>query len=209
MTLSASAQQTHQTNQAKREYRMMSRASSKAETERRILEAAERFFLHAPYPEVRLEDIAAAAEVSAPTVTHRFGSKETLMAAVARAGLERVRQQRREAPVGDLAGAIANLIEHYELWGDSVMHLLSQEAAVPVIREVTDTGRAFHVTWVEETFAPWLSPLGAERKRRLAQLVALMDVYVWKVLRRDRDLSQAETELAMHEMVSALLEGSR
>ena len=206
MTLSASTQQT---NQAKREYRMMSRASSKAETERRILEAAERFFLQAPYPEVRLEDIAAAAEVSAPTVTHRFGSKETLMAAVARAGLERVRQQRREAPVGDLAGAIANLIEHYELWGDSVMHLLSQEAAVPVIREVTDTGRAFHVTWVEETFAPWLSPLDAVRKRRLAQLVALMDVYVWKVLRRDRDLSQAETELAMHEMVSALLEGSR
>jgi AcrR family transcriptional regulator len=158
---------------------------------------------------VRLEDIAAAAEVSAPTVTHRFGSKEALMAAVARAGLERVRQQRCEAPVGDLAGAIANLIEHYELWGDSVMHLLSQEAAVPVIREVTDAGRAFHVTWVEETFAPWLSRLGAVRKRRLSQLVALMDVYVWKVLRRDRDLSQAETELALREMISALLEGNR
>ena len=206
MTLSTSSQQTHQT---KREYRMMSRASSKAETERRILEAAERFFLNLPYPEVRLEDIAAAAEVSAPTVTHRFGSKEALMTAVARSGLERVREQRREAPVGDLAGAIANLIEHYELWGDSVMHLLSQEAAVPVIREVTDAGRAFHVTWVEETFSPWLSPLGTVRQRLLAQLVALMDVYVWKVLRRDRDLSQAETELAMREMVSALLEVSR
>jgi hypothetical protein len=150
-------------NPTKREYRMLSRASAKVETERRILEAAQRFFL----------------------------------------------QQRSEAPVGDLAGAIANLIEHYELWGDSVMHLLSQEAAVPVIRDVTDAGRAFHVTWVEETFAPWLSFLGAERPRRLAQLVALMDVYVWKVLRRDRDLSQAETELAMREMVSALLEGSR
>jgi AcrR family transcriptional regulator len=206
MTLRASSQQT---NQTRREYRMMSRASSKAETERRILEAAERFFLHAPYPEVRVEDIADAAGVSAPTVTHRFGSKEALMAAVARLGLERVRQQRREAPVGDLARAIANLIEHYELWGDSVMHLLSQEAAVPVIRDITDAGRAFHVTWVEETFAPWLSPLGAERPRRLSQLVALMDVYVWKVLRRDRDLSQAETELAMREMVSALLEVSR
>ena len=206
MTLRASS---HETNQTKREYRMTLRASAKAETERRILEAAERFFLHAPYPEVRVEDIAAAAEVSAPTVTHRFGSKEALMAAVARSGLERVRQQRREAPVGNLAGAIANLIEHYELWGDSVMHLLSQETAVPVIREVTDAGRAFHVTWVEGTFAPWLSHLGTERQRRLSQLVALMDVYVWKVLRRDLALSQAETELAMREMVSALLEESR
>ena len=206
MTVSSSS---HQTKQTKREYRMTSRASAKAETERRILEAAERFFLQAPYPEVRVEDIAAAAEVSAPTVTHRFGSKDALMALVARSALERVRQHRSEAPVGDLSGAIANLIEHYELWGDSVMHLLSQEAAVPVIREVTSAGRALHVKWVEETFAPWLSHLGNVRQRRLAQLVALMDVYVWKVLRRDLDLSQAETELAMREMVSALLEVSR
>ena len=50
---------------------MALRASSKADTERRILEAAERFFLEAPYQEVRLEDIAAAAGVSAPTVIHR------------------------------------------------------------------------------------------------------------------------------------------
>ena len=107
------------------------RASSKAETEQRILAAAERFFLEAPYPEVRVEDIAAAAGVSAPTVIHRFGSKEALMAAATRVAAERVRKQRGEAPVGDLAGAVANLIEHYELWGDSVMHLLSQEAAVP------------------------------------------------------------------------------
>jgi AcrR family transcriptional regulator len=185
------------------------RASSKAETERRILAAAERFFLEAPYPQVRIEDIAAVAGVSAPTVIHRFGSKEALMAATTRAAAERVRKQRGEAPVGDLAGAIANLIEHYELWGDSVMHLLSQEAAVPVIREATDAGRALHVEWIERTFAPWLSGLGDARQKRLAQLVALMDVYVWKVLRRDRGLSMMETESAIRDMVSALLEGSR
>jgi AcrR family transcriptional regulator len=185
---------------------MSVRASSKAETERRILEAGERFFLKAPYPQVRVEDIAAAAGVSAPTVIHRFSSKETLMAAVARTGMERVLKQRGEATVGDLAGAIANLIEHYEIWGDSVMHLLSQEAAVPVIHDVTDAGRALHVEWVERTFAPWLSDAGTARRRRLAQLVALMDVYVWKVLRRDRGLSRVDTERSMREMVSALLE---
>ena len=188
---------------------MSIRASSKAETERRILEAAERFFLELPYPQVRVEDIAAAAGVSAPTVIHRFGSKEALVAAAARAAAERVLKQRSEAPVGDVVGAIANLIEHYELWGDSTVHLLSQEAAVPVIREVTDTGRALHVEWVERTFAPWLPDSGDACRRRLAQLVALMDVYVWKVLRRDRGLGKDETEFALREMVSALLEGNR
>ncbi len=188
---------------------MAVRASLKAETERRILAAAERMFLEAPYPQVRVEDIADAAGVSAPTIIHRFGSKEALMAAAARVALERVRQQRSEAPVGDLTGAIANLIEHYELWGDAVMHLLAQEAAVPVLREVTDAGRTLHVQWVEATFAPWLLHLDGERPRRLAQLVALMDVSVWKVLRRDRGLSMDVTELAICEMVTKLLEGTQ
>jgi len=185
---------------------MALRASSKAETEKRILEAAERLFQEQPYPQVRLEDIAAVAGVSPPTVIHRFGSKEALMASVARSGLERVRQQRSQAPAGDLAGTIAILIEHYEQWGDSVVHLLSQEAAVPVIRAATDAGRALHVGWVERTFALWLPRAGGSRKRRLSQLVALTDVYVWKVLRRDRGLTSADTEVAMREMVLALLE---
>jgi len=190
-------------------YYMDLRASAKANTERRILEAAERLFLENPYTQVRVEDIAVAAAVSAPTVIHRFGSKDALMAAAARAGVERVQRQRNEAPVGDITGAIANLTEHYELWGDSVLHLIAQESSVPVLRDVTDAGRALHVQWVEDTFAPWLLPLDTSRQKRLAQLVALMDVAVWKVLRRDRGLSKAETELAMREMVTALLEGNR
>lgn len=188
---------------------MSIRASAKAETERRILAAAERLFLETPYLHVRIEDIAAAAGVSAPTVIHRFGSKEALVAAVARSGLERVRQQRHAAPVGDLAGAMTNLVDHYEQWGDSMMHLLAQEEALPVIREVTDAGRGLHAQWVEATFAPWLPNQDDTRRRRIAQLIAMMDVSVWKILRRDRGLSKAETELAMREMVSALLKGNR
>jgi len=187
---------------------MSLRAAAKVITEQRILAAAERLFLETPYPLVRIEDIAAAAGVSAPTVIHRFGSKEELVAAAAKSGLARVQQQRHEATVGDLEGAIANLVEHYEQWGDSVMHLLAQEAALPVIREVTDSGRKLHVKWVEDTFAPWLPPMKIVHRRRLAQLTTLMDVTVWKVLRRDRGLSKAETELAMREMVSALLENN-
>lgn len=184
---------------------MAVRANSKTETEKRILEAAERLFQEQPYPQVRLEDIAAIAGVSPPTVIHRFGSKEALMATVARFGLERVRQHRSQARTGDLAGTISNLIEHYEQWGDSVVHLLSQEAAVPVIREATDAGRALHVDWVERNFAPWLPRAVGSRKRRLSQLIALTDVYMWKVLRRDLALSRADTEAALSGMLLALL----
>lgn len=189
----------------KRGYRMAIRANSKADTEKRILEAAERLFGEQPYPQVRLEDIATAAGVSSATVIHRYGSKEALMASVAQSGQKRVREQRDQAPVGDLDGAIANLVEHYEQWGDRTVHLLSQEAAVPLIREVTNRGRELHLEWVERTFAPWLPGSGASRRRRLSQLVVLTDIYVWKVLRRDRGLARSETEAAMREMVSRLL----
>jgi AcrR family transcriptional regulator len=189
-----------------RQYRMVLRAEPKAETERRLLGAAKRLFLEHPYPEVRLEDVAAAAGVSAPTVIHRFGSKEALLAAAARSMQAEVVQQRGQTPAGDLKAAIANLVDHYEEWGNRVVHLLSQEAAVPAIREITDAGRAFHVEWVERTFARWLPNGSANRRRRLAQLVALMDVYVWKVLRRDRGLSRDDTMAAMLETVSALLQ---
>ena len=189
---------------------MSQRANAVAETERRILESAERLFLRLPYDHVRLEDVAAAAGVSAPTVIHRFGSKDALILAAARSGAERVRAQRDEAPPGDLPGAIANLIQHYEEWGVSSMHLLSQEAAVPTIRKVTDDGRALHAEWVERTFAPWLGERPRARRRRFkAQLTALMDVSMWKILRRDKRLGRAETEAAILEMVSALLEAGR
>src|SRR5579859_2294914 len=195
--------------QAKRPYRMLLRAAPKAETERRLLAAAERLFMERPYPEVRLEDIATAASVSAPTVIHRFGSKEGLLAAAAAAAQGRIQAQRGQAPAGDVAACITNVVDHYEQWGDRVMHLLSQEVAVPAIREITTAGRAVHVEWVERAFAQWLPRDRSARRMRLAQLVALMDVYVWKVLRRDRGLSRAETQVAMLEMVESLLERSR
>jgi hypothetical protein len=65
------------------------------------------------------------------------------------------------------------------------------------------------VEWVERTFARWLPRERVARSRRLAQLVALMDVYVWKILRRDRGLGRPETEKAIREMVSALLDGEK
>lgn len=188
-----------------RPYRMNLRAEPKAKTERRLLEAAKRLFLERPYPEVRLEDVAAAAGVSAPTVIHRFGSKEALLTAAISSIQKEVVAQRGQAVEGDPRAAIANLVDHYEEWGDPVVHLLSQEAAVPAIREITDSGKAFHVAWVERTFAQWLQNDSPTRHRRLALLVALMDVYVWKVLRRDRGLSRDDTEAAIFEAVAALL----
>ena len=44
----------------------------------------------------------------------------------------------------------------------------------------------------------------SERKQRLAQIIALTDLYVWKVLRRDLGLSRDETEIAVRDLVNRI-----
>lgn len=190
----------------KRPYRMRARAQAAAETERRIFAAARKSLSERPFVQVTLDEIAARADVSVQTVIRRYGSKDGLIRAVAAAVHTEVHEHRFEAPVGDIAGAVANLSEHYEVTGAETYRLLCQEEQVPVLREVLDTGRAMHRDWVTRVFAPWLSSLqGAERKRRTAELVAICDLLVWKLLRRDLGLSRKQTENAIQEMLKGIL----
>jgi hypothetical protein len=79
---------------------------------------------------------------------------------------ERVTSQRSEAPVGDIAGAVENLVDHYEEWGESSLRLLAQEERVPAFRRTTDAGRILHYEWVERTFAPLLAERDGEDRER-------------------------------------------
>ena len=190
----------------KRPYRMQARAQAAAETERRIFAAARELVAERPFAQVTLDDVAAGAGVSVQTVIRRYGSKDGLIRAVAQQVRAEVHEQRFEAPVSDIPGAVSNLVEHYEATGSETFRLLCQEEQVPVLSEVLDVGRELHREWVTRVFAPWLEPLsGAERKRRTAQLVAICDLLVWKLLRQDLGLSSRQTELAIREMLERVL----
>ena len=189
----------------KRPYRMRARAEAAAETRRRILEATIELHRERFWDQVSLEDIAERAGVTVRTVIRRFGSKERLIEAAAEEGTRRVMHQRYQAPVGDIEGAVNNLVDHYEEWADSALWLLAQEERVAAFRSITEAARAFHHEWVERTFAPLLAKrTGEARRRLLAELIAVCDVYFWKLLRRDLGLSREQTELAIRETILAL-----
>lgn len=189
----------------KRPYRMVARADAARATGNRVLDVAVELFTDKPYEDVSLEEIAQRAQVTKRTVLRRFGSKEALfLTAMERAGREEMRA-RDAAPVGDLAGAVANVVEHYERWGANRLRLLAQEDRIAVVAEDVEAGRRYHWSWVQRTFAPLIDGLkGAARKRRIAALVTLTDVYTWKLLRRDHGLSQADTERTLVELISKL-----
>jgi AcrR family transcriptional regulator len=185
---------------------MVARAETTEATHTRILAAARRLFRELPYDQVTLGTVAHDAGVTVQTVLRRLGSKEALFAAViARRSVE-IRGARDAAPAGDLAGAIGNLATAYEQWGDEMLHFLAQERRTPAVGEAVELGRAYHHAWVERVFAPLLGSLPArQRERQVAQLIAVTDVYTWKILRRDLGLDPEETERALCELASQVL----
>lgn len=188
-----------------RSYSMANRGDAAAETTRRILATTAELYWQKPIEEITLAMIAKESGVTVQTVIRKFGGRDEVFTAAAEQAHETIASQRNQAPVGDIPAAITVLVDHYEELGDGVMKMLSEEHALPAITAVVEYGRATHREWCERVFADDLSKLrGAQRKRLFAQLVALCDVYTWKLLRRDSGLSRSETESAITEMIVAL-----
>jgi len=193
----------------RRSYRMGARADAAEATARRVLDVAVRLFTDNPYDEVSLDLVAEEAGVTKRTVLRRFGSKEALFGEAMTVARDEMIAHRQEAPVGDVAGAIANVVGQYERWGKNRLRLLEQEDRIPLIAEWVQGGREWHWAWVERVFAPQLRGLrGAERKRRHSALVALTDVYTWRLLRLDLGLSRADTERTLVDLINRLEGGS-
>jgi AcrR family transcriptional regulator len=189
----------------KRKYRMDVRAQRSQETAQRIREVALERFLSRPYDEVTLAEVAEAAGVTVPTLIAHFGRKEDLFAAVLEDWGGRMVESRDEAPVGDHAGAIRNLLDHYDSEGDRILHLLAEEDRFPAVRAMTDEGRKFHREWVERIFEPSLRSLrGPHRELLVVQLIVATDLLVWKLMRLDMKLSRRRTEAAIVQTVDAL-----
>ncbi len=185
---------------------MKVRAEASEATGQHILEVAQQLFGEMLYDHVSLQEVADRAEVSVQTVIRHFTSKEQLFTAVTQWSSRQIRAGRDQAPVGDVTGAVRNLIDCYEQWGDHVLNCLAQEQRTPALREVTDAGRRYHHAWVKRTLGLLLADISAsECTQHLNQLVAVTDMYMWKVLRRDLGLSRNETEMAVRSLVNRII----
>jgi len=184
---------------------MATRAAAAEATRERILDAACDAFLASWYDDVTLRDVAAAADVALQTVVNHFGTKEELYGAAVERISDAIEARRYDVEPGDVGGAVAALVDDYDRTGDFTLRTLAEEGRLAVVGPGLARGRRGHQDWVEHVFPTALTGLrGAARQRRLAQLVAVTDVYTWKLLRRDKGLSRDQTVLAIRELVEAL-----
>lgn len=189
---------------------MRARAVSTEATRTKVLAATAAAFDELPFDEVTLAEVARRSGVSVQTVIRHFGGKEGLLLAT----LQHTATEMASGPSGrevepgsEPKEVVSTLVDHYEEFGDRVLHALAQEDRVPALGTLVELGRTYHLGWCRAAFHQALKGLrGRRRERRAAQLAAVTDIYMWKVLRRDRGLSVAETKLAIMELLEPLLE---
>jgi AcrR family transcriptional regulator len=190
-----------------RPYKQGARALAQERTRDALLDAADEELSRGGWSKTSLDKLAGKAGVTKQTALRHFGSKEGLIEAAIRRTSEIVRKERARAPVGDVPGAVRNLLEHYERWGALVMRVLAEEHRLSLVRKATDRGRQVHYDWVDYVFAPQLEGLDEQAcLRRRAALIALCDVQMWWLLSHDLGLERSEVSAILTDLIERLVE---
>lgn len=186
-----------------REYKQVARAQAQERTRDALMEAATDEFLEGNWLNASLESLSARAGVTKQTLLRHFGSKDGLLMQALLRGAAQIRDQRWGAPVGDVAGAVDNLLDHYEAWGERSLRAGAWQGGPAMLAGLSQGARQLHYEWVEYAFAPWLEPLSGEtRARRRAALIALCDVQTWWILSHDLGFERS----AVHAILTDLIE---
>ncbi len=190
----------------RRAYHQTVRAARAAETQERILDAAERLLRDVAVSEVTIGRVAERAGVSGQTVYRLYRDKAGLFDALAARIGARVEAQRGDPPPGDVPTALQMLLEHYEAEGDLIARLVQQEHLDPWVREGIARGRAYHRAWVERVFGTALSgSRGGARDRLIDGLVVATDLSTWRLLRRELGRSPERTHAVMLDLAEGLI----
>jgi AcrR family transcriptional regulator len=192
--------------QRARPYKQVARARVQQHTRDKLIDAAEREFFAGRWQRASLEAIAASAGVTKQTLLRHFGSKDGLLEQALLRGYGEVHDQRFGAPAGDIAGAVDNLLEHYERWGERSLRMTATDGLGEAFANVGRAARQVHYDWVEHAFGPLLQRVrGKDRVRRRAALIALCDVHTWWLLSNDLGLSRADLRATLIQAIESVL----
>ena len=190
-----------------RAYDMTKRSDAVAGTRRRIAQAALALFKERDYDDVSLNEIALAAGVSHQTVLNHCENKAGVLLAAGELFSEEIRDLEADALPGDVASVVHPTCVRYEVLGDANARWAAMATRAPEVADGLARGRLGFQAWLEEMLGD-LMPEGDdpdERRRVLFGLHAALDVFTWKLLRRDLGLSEEQTKAQLTDLVLGVL----
>jgi AcrR family transcriptional regulator len=190
-----------------RAYDMTKRSDAAQGTRRRIAEAALALFKERDYDDVSLNEIARAAGVSHQTVLNHCESKAGVLLAAGELFSEEIRDLESDAVAGDVTSVVHTTCVRYEVLGDANARWAAMGTRAPEVAEGLARGRLGFQAWLAEMLGDLLpgDDDPDERRRVLLGLHAALDVFTWKLLRRDLGLSQQQTEAQLTDLVLGVL----
>ncbi len=105
-------------------------------------------------------------------------------------------------------GAIAVLVGEYERFGDANARWAVASERLGSLAPLLDRARADHQAWLDRIFSDLLPKAPTARRQAIYALHVATDVYAWKLLRRDLQLSRADTERIMRDLVCGVLDSA-
>jgi AcrR family transcriptional regulator len=186
---------------------MTKRSDAEGGTRRRIAQAALLLFKERDYDDVSLNEIARAAGVSHQTVLNHCENKAGVLLAAGELFSEEIRDLEADAVVGDVTSVVHTTCVRYEALGDANARWAAMGTRAPEVAEGLARGRLGFQAWLAEMLGDLLpgDDDPAERRRVLLGLHAALDVFTWKLLRRDLGLSQEQTETQLTDLVLGVL----
>ncbi|HEY5286611.1 MAG TPA: TetR family transcriptional regulator [Solirubrobacteraceae bacterium] len=190
-----------------REYKQVERAKAQERTREALIEAATDEFFEGNWLKTSLDSLSHRAGVTRQTLLRHFGSKDGLLMQSLMRGATQVRDQRWSTPTTDISGAVENVIDHYEEWGERSVRIGAWQRGPTVLALFANAARQIHYDWVEHAFAGWLDKFDDDKRaERQAILVVLCDVQSWWILSNDLGLPRRKVHAILTDQIERALE---
>jgi len=179
------------------------------ETKLSIIKAWGRLWTTHSIDEITLDMVAAEAGVTTRTILRKFGSKDGLMAESLSYDPAAISADRENAIVGDIDDILKTLLANYDSMGEAAIRTISLESKHEIARKIGAKGRAQHREWCIKVFAPYLpDQKSPDFEIHLTSFIAVTEVYLWKLMRKDLKLSKKKTFSVFKNMVEGVISRS-
>jgi AcrR family transcriptional regulator len=191
----------------KRTYSMTNRTEQVMANEKRIMETVISLWMQHTISEITLERVASISGVTVRTLLRKYSSKEGLLEACVEYEHPGFLEKRNRVEAGDIDAALMTLLNEYEEMGNGVMRTIAVEDEMSFARKLLIRGRKEHRAWCARVFGPFLPEAGhRDYEIQLAALIAVTEIYLWKLLRKDLGHNREDTARIFQLMTSGIIE---